>query len=346
MLYQIMTKLNVTPTTSMNNKEENTPKRKNDTICHVDNAEAIRVARHVTWVGFWWNAVLGTAKVLGGIFGRSNALLADGIHSFSDFLSDIIVLVMVGIARRKPNERYQYGHGKYETFATLMLAVVLFVVAAGIFFGGAHNIVDALNGETLPRPGAIALVLCLASLLVKEWLYRYTRKAGERINSAAVVANAWHHRSDAFSSVATLLGVAGAMFLGEKGLILDPIAAMIVAVMIVVVAVKMALPAIRELLEAALPKEVEDEIRTAIAETPGVKAYHHLRARRNGSSVIVEVHIKVNPDITVTRAHKIATAVEQNISSKFCKETTIVTTHIEPYEGEAVAPDGSCEERS
>ena len=121
-----MTKLNVTPTTSMNNKEENTPKRN----FQLDHAEAIRVARHVTWVGFWWNAVLGTAKVLGGIFGRSNALLADGIHSFSDFLSDIIVLVMVGIARRKPNERYQYGHGKYETFATLMLAVVLFVVAA------------------------------------------------------------------------------------------------------------------------------------------------------------------------------------------------------------------------
>lgn len=307
--------------------------------------EAVRVARHVTWVGFWWNAVLGVAKVVGGVFGRSNALIADGIHSFSDFLSDIIVLVMVGISRRKPDAKYQYGHGKYETFATLLLSVVLLIVAVGIFCDGLHNVVAASRGEVLPRPGYIALILCLLSLAVKEWLYRYTRRAGERINSTAVVANAWHHRSDAFSSVATLFGVAGAMFLGDKGRLLDPMAAMIVAVVIVVVSVKMALPAIKELLEIALPADVEVRIRMAIISTPGVKAFHNLRTRRNGSSVIVETHIKVDPYISVITAHDIATAVEKNIAAVFDKDTSIVTTHIEPYEGEMIAEDGSCGEK-
>ena len=304
--------------------------------------EAVKVARHVTWVGFWWNAVLGVAKVVGGVLGRSNALIADGIHSFSDFLSDIIVLVMVGIARRKPDAKYQYGHGKYETFATLLLAIVLLVVAVGIFWDGLHNVIAASRGEILPRPGFIALILCLLSLVVKEWLYRYTRKAGERINSAAVVANAWHHRSDAFSSVATLFGVAGAMFLGEKGRLLDPVAAMIVAVMIVVVSVKMALPAIKELLEVALPVDEENKIKKAIMSTPGVKAFHHLRTRRNGSSVIVETHIKVDPYITVIAAHDISTAVEKKIAAVFDKDTSIVTTHIEPYEGEPIDSEGCC----
>lgn len=304
--------------------------------------EAVRVARHVTWVGFWWNALLGVAKVCGGILGRSNALVADGIHSFSDFLSDIIVLVMVGIARKKPDERYQYGHGKYETFATLLLSVVLLAVAVGIFADGCRNVVSALSGEVIPRPGVIALDLCVLSLVVKEWLYRYTRRAGERINSAAVVANAWHHRSDAFSSIATLVGVGGAMFLGEGGRVLDPLAAMVVAVMIAVVSVKMAIPAIKELLEIALPADVEERIREAIVSTPGVRAYHHVRTRRNGYSVIVEVHIKVDPDISVISAHDIASDVERRIRGVFDRDTSIVTTHIEPYNGERIGPDGSC----
>lgn len=312
---------------------------------NVSSAEAVEVSRHVTWVGFWWNAVLCVAKVVGGVLGRSNALIADGIHSLSDLLSDIIVLVMVGIARRKPDAKYQYGHGKYETFATLLLSVVLLIVAVGIFWNGMHNVLAASRGELLPKPGFIALVLCLLSLVVKEWLYRYTRRAGERINSSAVVANAWHHRSDAFSSVATLLGVAGALFLGEKGRLLDPVAAMVVAVMIVGVSVKMALPAIKELLEIALPVDVENKIKEAIMSTPGVRAFHHLRTRRNGSSVIVEIHIKVDPYITVITAHDIATVVEKNIAGVFDKDTSIVTTHIEPYEGEPIASDGSCSKK-
>ncbi len=312
----------------------------------VSPEEAVKVARHVTMVGFWWNAVLGATKVAGGIVGRSNALIADGVHSFSDFLSDIIVIVMVKIARKKPDEHYQYGHGKYETFATLLLSAVLLIVSVGIFAEGLNNVIKSIGGTILPRPGIIALILCLFSLVVKEWLYRYTRKAGERINSSAVIANAWHHRSDAFSSIATLIGVAGAIFLGDRWRVLDPVAAMVVSVIIAVVAVKMAIPAIKELMEIALPENVEDKIREAIRSTPGVVSYHHLRTRRNGSSVIVETHLKVNPYITVTEAHEIATEVERRIAGVFDKDTSIVTTHIEPYEGEEVLPDGSCGEKS
>ena len=239
-----------------------------DSIKHpsVTPEEAVKEARHVTWVGFWCNAALGTAKVIAGIVGRSGALVADGIHSFSDFITDVIVLVMVGIARRRPNARYQYGHGKYETFATMLIAVALIIVGIGIFIDGIKHVILALRGQELARPGWIALAICFASIVVKEWLFRYTRRVGVRIQSGAVIANAWHHRSDAFSSVATLVGVAGAMFLGENGRILDPIAAMIVAVFIIIVGIKMAIPAINELLEVSLPEKMEDQIRHIIAE--------------------------------------------------------------------------------
>lgn len=304
--------------------------------------EAIRIANHVTWVGFWWNITLGISKIAGGIWGRSGALVADGIHSLSDVVTDIIILVMVGIARKKPDNKYQYGHGKYETFATMLLAVVLAVVAIGIFWEATRHIIESFHGNLPPQPGMIALVLCLFSIIVKEWLFHYTAKAGRRIKSGAVIANAWHHRSDAFSSVATLIGVGGAMFLGPHWRILDPIAAMVVAVFIVIVAVKMASPAVKELLEVALPMEMENELRQVIAATPGVITYHHLRTRRNGSTIIIDLHIKVRPDITIVTAHNISTSVENRIDSLYGKDNTIVTIHIEPYEGEKILRNGSC----
>lgn len=305
--------------------------------------QSVRIARHVTWVGFWWNALLGTLKIIAGVAGRSSALIADGIHSFSDFVSDVIVLVMVGIARKKPDSKHEYGHGKYETLATILLAAVLLVVAGGILVSGITQIVDFIHGEEISRPEPIALVICAASIIVKEWLYQYTRRAGVKIKSEAVVANAWHHRSDAFSSVATLAGVAGAIFLGDWGRICDPIAAIVVAVFITVVAVKMALPAISELLEIALSEEEKSEIYNAITSAPGVVTFHHLRSRRSGTNVIIDLHIKVNPDISVENAHHIATSVEDNLRAHFGRYETLTNIHIEPYHGETIRPDGSCE---
>ncbi|MCM1021553.1 MAG: cation diffusion facilitator family transporter [Muribaculum sp.] len=317
---------------------------KNSKKKHTDEKQAIHVANHVTWVGFWWNILLGIAKVAGGIIGRSGALVADGIHSLSDVFTDVVILVMVGIARKKPDKKYQYGHGKYETFATMLLAVILAIVAIGIFGEAVQRIIDASHGILPPRPGMIALVLCTASIVVKEWLYHYTLSAGRKINSGAIIANAWHHRSDAFSSVATLLGVSGAMFLGPHWRILDPIAAIIVAIFIVIISVKIAIPAVKELLEIALPKEMENEIRQITASTPGVITYHHLRTRRNGNTIIIDMHIKVRPDILVVTAHNISSNVENRIDRRYGKNNTIVTIHIEPYEGEKIRRDGSCAE--
>lgn len=294
--------------------------------------EAVKMARHVTWVGFWLNALLGIAKVVGGIFTRSSALVADGVHSFSDFFSDIIVIVMVGIARKAPDKDHNFGHGRYEALATILLSVVLMGVAAGILYDGISRIIDVARGEALPRPGIAALIIIVASIISKEWLYHYTRRIGEKIHSDAVIANAWHHRTDSLSSIATFVGVAGAIFLGAPWRILDPIAASVVAVFIFVVGIKLAKPALGELLGVALPQSEVGKIEEAITSTPEVKAFHHLRTFKSGADTYVEVHIKVNPDITLREAHRIATETEHNISALFKGAHVYVTTHVEPYE--------------
>lgn len=293
--------------------------------------EAVKVARHVTWVGFWINAVLALAKVIGGVVGRSSALIADGIHSLSDFVSDIIVIIMVGIARKRPDSDHPFGHGRFEALASVMLAVILIIVAIGIMVNGINNIIVVANGGILPRPGSIALIIILASIFSKEWLFHYTRRAGRRIRSDAVIANAWHHRSDAFSSVATFIGVTGAMFLGEKWRVLDPLSAIVVALFIIGVAIEIARPSLREMLGASLPKKDLDIIGNTLDNTPGIRAWHHLRTFKSGNEAYVEVHIKVDPDITVRHAHNIATEAEHSLSDALDGLTTHVTTHIEPY---------------
>lgn len=295
-----------------------------------DSPEAVSIARHVTWVGFWINAALGVAKVLAGIFGRSSALIADGIHSFSDFLSDIIVIVMVGISRKRPDTDHQFGHGHYEAFATILLSVVLAVVAVGIFYDSVERMIAVANGEVLPRPGMITLIIIVVSILSKEWLFHYTKRVGESIGSQAVVANAWHHRSDSLSSIATLIGVGGAMFLGEGARILDPIAAAVVGVFIAVVSVKLCMPAINELLGASLPEDTCKMIEKAIDETPGVIRHEKLRTFKSGHEAYIEVQIIVHPDITICKAHDIATQAEKNIAAAVTSYTAHVITHIEP----------------
>lgn len=304
--------------------------------------QSIRIARRVTWVGFWINAILGVAKIIAGILGRSGALIADGVHSFSDFASDLIVLLMVGISRRKPDTQHPFGHGKYETLATIILSAILIAVAGGIFWEGLRGTLDAIHGNTPPQPGLITLAICLLSILAKEWLYHYTVRAGRRIHSDAVIANAWHHRSDAFSSIATLIGIAGAIFLGPHWRILDPLAAMTVAVFIAVVGVRLAMPATRELLGVSLPPELLKTIQSTVASTDGVITYHHLRTAKSGADYIIDIHLKLDPTIPVTTAHSIATAVETNIRRALDADHIFVNTHIEPYLGQPILPDGSC----
>lgn len=292
--------------------------------------EAVKKARHVTWVGFWINAVLALAKVLGGIFGRSAAMVADGVHSFSDFLSDIIVIIMVGVARKSPDKGHQFGHGHYEALATVILSLLLMAVAVGILIDGIDRIVQVYDGEILPRPANAALIIILISIVAKEWLYHYTRRVGLRIHSDAVVANAWHHRSDAFSSVATLVGVTLAMFLGEEWRVADPIAAVLVSVFIGAMGVRLLGPALGELLGRSLPPADCQAIEKAVSETEGVKSWHCLRTFKSGNDAYVEIHIKVDPNMNVCIAHNIASITENNIKLALSGIKVHVTTHIEP----------------
>lgn len=305
------------------------------------DSRAVAVGRRVTWVGFWVNAILGVLKVIAGIIGRSGAMIADGVHSFSDFITDVIVIVMLGLSRRGFNRQYQYGHGKYETMAVMLISLALAAVAIGIFYEGAAKILDTLRGEEIPRPGMIALIMAVVSILAKEALFHYTKYWGNRIRSAAVIANAWHHRSDSLSSLATLFGIAGAMFLGEQWRILDPLAAIIVGVFIFIVAVKTGMPAVRELLDVSLPADLTEQFYKIIESTPGVITFHRFRSRKNGANIIVDMHIKVSPDITVVSGHDIASNLEKRLRDQFGK-SMLVNIHVEPYKGETILPDGSC----
>lgn len=301
----------------------------NETEQITDMAREKKAAR-VTWVGFFTNLLLSTAKIIAGVVGRSSAMIADGIHSLSDFITDFIVIIFIKISSKHEDSDHPYGHGKFETFATMLISFALFIVAIGIFYSGSVKIYEVLNGRVIERPTYLALIMAAVSIVVKEILYWYTIIVGRKIESPAVIANGWHHRSDAFSSIGTLIGISGAMFLGERWRILDPITSVIVGIFIIGVAYKLARPSIQELLEMALPEEIEHSIEQKIQATPGVITFHHLRTRKNGNAFIIDMHIKVDPHSSIVEAHDIATHVENNLKTAFGKRTQI-NVHIEPY---------------
>lgn len=291
--------------------------------------KVVRAVRQVTWVGFWVNAALMVLKIVFGWIGHSDALVADGVHSLSDFATDILVIVIIGIAYKSADSDHPYGHGKYETLASLIVGVALAVVGLGIGVAGIETIAGVIDGEILASPSMLTLWVALFSIVSKEALYRYTYYKGKKLDSTALMANAWHHRSDAISSLATVIGIGAAIFLGEKWRVLDPVASVVIAVFIVVSAWKICAPALKELLESSLSAETIKEIEDVIASTPGVERYHHLRTRRNGHSTIVDVHIKVDGNISVRAGHDIATAVETRLKQKLGNDL-ITNIHVEP----------------
>lgn len=284
----------------------------------------------VTLLGSLANFLLLIFKFAAGWLGHSSAMIADAVHSLSDFVTDIIVLLFINISSKPKDESHDYGHGKYETLATSIIGIVLLCVGVGLFWESAGKIIGFyFRGEVLESPGKIALIAALVSIVVKELLFRVTLIVGRRENSQALIANAWHHRSDAFSSIGTALGIGGAILLGDKWRILDPLAAVIVSVFIVRVSVKLILPAINDLLEKSLPPEVEDEILNIIEETPGVKNPHNLCTRRIGNDFAIEVHIRVDGTTTVARAHELTRNIENKLRNKFGPATHIML-HVEP----------------
>ena len=256
-------------------------------------------------------------------------MLADAVHSLSDFVTDIIVIVFVRISSKPEDEGHDYGHGKYETLATAIIGLILLFVGFGILWNGATSIWDFWQGGELKEPGMLALWAALVSILFKELLYQYTVLKGRRLNSQAVVANAWHHRSDALSSIGTAVGIGGAILLGEQWLVLDPLAAVVVSLFIMKVAIQLLVPCVEELLEKSLPAEVEEKIKQEILAFPGVTSPHHLRTRRIGSSYAIEVHIRMDGQITLEEAHHTATAIENRLKSEFGNRTYI-NIHVEP----------------
>ena len=275
------------------------------------------------------NIILFAIKLFAGIVGRSGAMIADAVQSASDFATDIVVLAFVRISSKPRDNDHHWGHGKYETLASLIISIALFAVGAEILLDSAEKIRAAANGEILPRPGAIAIIAAAVSIVAKEALYQWTARIGKHLESPSVIANAWHHRSDALSSIGALLGIGLAYFLGEKWRIADPIAAIVVAALIIKVSIDLCRTALAELLEKSLPRDVEEKILSIISNTPNVHKPHNLRTRRIGSDIAIEVHIRVDGSMSVFESHEISREIERALRSHF-GEQTAVAIHIEP----------------
>lgn len=283
----------------------------------------------VTIVGSIVNFLLLVFKFFAGIAGHSAAMLADAVHSLSDFITDIVVIVFVRIAGKPEDKGHDYGHGKYETLATAIIGLLLLCVGFGIFWNGASSFYTFLRGGQLESPGVVALVAALVSIVSKEILYQYTVIQGKKLNSQAVIANAWHHRSDALSSIGTAIGIGGAILLGDHWRVLDPVAAVVVSFFIMKVSVRLLIPCVDELLEKSLPEDVEKEIEQTVLSFPGVSQPHHLRTRRIGNYYAIELHVRMDGKITLEEAHSTATAIENKLKEMFGKGTH-VGIHVEP----------------
>ena len=275
------------------------------------------------------NIVLTAGKIVAGIFGRSAAMVADGIHSLSDLLSDAVVLVFTHISSKGKDRDHSFGHGKFETLATLIVSIILVTVGGNLMSNGIRSIIGVFNGTEIPKPGYIALIAAAVSIASKEWLYHATVRVGKKTGSTVVIANAWHHRSDALSSIGSLIGIGGAIVLGDKWTVLDPLASCLISIAIIVVAVKMALPSLAELLETSLPEDIEQEIIRIASSVKGVNDIHDLKTRRNGISFIIDAHIVVNPEMSIVEAHDISTDVEEALRMKYGQETQL-SIHVEP----------------
>ncbi|MBB3895035.1 cation diffusion facilitator family transporter [Bacteroides pyogenes] len=283
-----------------------------------------------TIVGSVVNLLLLVFKFTAGIVGHSAAMIADAVHSLSDFVTDVIVIVFVRISNKPQDKGHDYGHGKYETMATVIIGLLLLAVGFGLLWTAASSIYAFfVKGESPGEPGMVALIAALVSILFKEGLYRYTVRVGRKVDSQAVVANAWHHRSDALSSVGAAIGIGGAILLGDGWQVLDPVAALVVSFFIMKVSVELLVPSVEELLEKSLPDEVEQQIEETLLSFPGVSEPHHLRTRRIGSYYAIEVHVRMDGRMSLEEAHDKTTAIECRLKEMFGR-STLINIHVEP----------------
>ena len=275
------------------------------------------------------NVMLLLFKFVAGIVGHSAAMIADAVHSLSDFLTDIIVLIFVRISAKPTDKSHDYGHGKYETLAMTLIGVALLAVAIGIVYHALTDIILWAHGGNLKAPGMLALWAALLSIILKEAIFHYSIRVAHKVNSQAVEANAWHHRSDALSSIGTAIGIGGAIFLGQRWAVLDPIAGIVVGLFIIKVAIDLLRNGIGDLMEQSLPDAIEDEILALAASIPGVTEPHALRTRRIGNHYAIELHILMDDDISLREAHQKSEEVE-NILREHYGNDTHIAVHVEP----------------
>jgi len=283
----------------------------------------------VTLAGSAGNAILVVLKFVAGVISHSSAMIADAIHSLSDFITDIIVLIFVGISARPQDTSHDYGHGKFETLASMFISLALLAAAIGIIVSGALKFTSWLNGEDLSAPGSLALWVAIMSIIIKELMFQYTARKGKELSSPALTANAWHHRSDALSSIAAAIGIGGAGIIGGRWTVLDPLASIVVGAMLVKVALKIMKPSLGELTDESLSEETEEEIMETISSFKDVSEPHNLRTRRIGNRIAIEAHIRMDGNMSLLQAHEITSEIEKKLKDRFGSQT-IVTLHMEP----------------
>jgi len=303
----------------------------NESLSYLEEAEDTRYSRaiYVTKVAMASNVLLTGFKFFAGIIGNSSAMVADAAHSMSDFMTDIAVIAGLKVAKKPRDSTHNYGHGKIETLSAAFIGLVLVAVAFGIFWSGLQKVLAFYQGETLPAPSRVALAAAVLSIVTKEWLYRYTMIYAQKLRSDALTANAWHHRSDAFSSIGTMVGIGGAILLGGRWVVLDPMAAVILSFFIFKVAFEISYKNLNELLEASLDSETYRSIEDILMSTEGVLGFHELKTRKIGNAMAADVHIEVDRNLNIVDAHEISTQVEDRLK-EVCGKNGHFSIHVEP----------------
>lgn len=305
---------------------------------HHDTIQRYRDTWRVTWVGIAVNLLLAAVKIAAGVLGNSQALVADGVHSVSDLVSDAVVLLAARHAARDADRDHPYGHGRIETAATVLVGVLLLATAA--FVG--QRAVEVLGADAIVVPGALTLVIALASVGAKEALFHYTRRAGRRIRSRLLEANAWHHRSDALSSIVVAVGI-GAALLGA--VVLDAVAAIIVAVMVAKVGWDLIWQSLRELVDTGMDDAALAQLRAEALAIDGVKHAHTLRTRWMGHTALLDLHIQVGPRVSVSEGHRIAEAVRLELLDRVSRLGDVMV-HVDPEDDTGGGPSNALALRS
>ncbi len=286
-------------------------------LLSLSKAKEARQIRNTILVGCLINVSLTIVKLITGYLGDSEALVADGFHALGDTGSDIIMLAFVGLSFKKASDSFSYGYGKFETFASLLISCILLFIASHVLEEAIESISRYSHGEILPHPDIWTVIVVVISMGVKEFLYRFYRKTGQQTRSLALISSAWHHRVDAMTSIATLVGVTGAHFLGENWRILDPAVSLLISIFIIFQAIRIFIPSFFELMEKSLPKKDRQDLHELIGNIDGILKVDYIKSRKSGPFLIFDVKIVLPPSMTISQGAEIANVIESKLKDKY-----------------------------